>query len=111
VEISPVNTLRNFVYISTTITQSAGPSPSSISGLFGEQPSGGAVTDIKDLEGRVGQVETSLQRTSRGRFDFDPDGSSSVNFGFDFLKTEGSLSNTSFAQSPFTVTTTPKVKK
>jgi hypothetical protein len=60
VEISPVNTLRNFVYISTTITQSAGPSPSSISGLSGEQPSAGAVTDIKDLEGRVGQVETSL---------------------------------------------------
>jgi len=49
----------------TTITQSAGPSPSSISGLFGEQPSGGAVTDIKDLEGRVGQVETSLQTHER----------------------------------------------
>src|SRR5947209_3131481 len=66
VEISPVNRLRNFVYISTTITQSAGPSPSSVFSPSEQQPpASGEVRDMSDLEGRVAALETRLQTHER----------------------------------------------
>jgi hypothetical protein len=59
VEISPVNRLRNFVYISTTITQTVGPSPASVFSSSDKQtPSSGAVTGVNDLDGLVAAVET-----------------------------------------------------
>jgi hypothetical protein len=66
VEISPVNRLRNFVYISTTITQSAGPSPSSVFTSSEPQSSGGPPANLQDVGGLVSNVETRLQNHERG---------------------------------------------
>lgn len=62
VQVSPVNRLRNFIYISTTITQTAGPSPASIFPASGQQPvSGGGAITLRDLDGALRGVEVALR--------------------------------------------------
>ena len=66
-EAAPVNTLRNFIYISTTITQTAGPSPGSIfpaSGQlpqFSRLPGGQPPLTLEELEPLVQQAEAALR--------------------------------------------------
>ncbi len=64
VEASPVNRLRNVIYISTTVTQTAGPSPTTIFPSSGEKslPSGLAPTTLSDLEGRIAGAENLLRQ-------------------------------------------------
>jgi hypothetical protein len=63
VEIAPVNRLRNFIYISTTITQSAGPPPASVFGTPEKQPAASGVNpDLAALEGQVPAQETRLRK-------------------------------------------------
>src|SRR5205823_15028583 len=45
VEVSPVNRLRNFTFISTTVSQTAGPSPTTIFPSSGNQPISSGVGD------------------------------------------------------------------
>jgi hypothetical protein len=63
VQVGPVNTLRNFVYISTTTTLTAGPAPSSIFPSSGEKAagSGGASANLQDLQGRVRRLQTDIR--------------------------------------------------
>jgi hypothetical protein len=66
VQTSPVNTLRNLVFISTTITQTAGPSPASIFPASGGQNpgSGEAPAALDDLAGRVRRAQTNVRLRS-----------------------------------------------
>jgi hypothetical protein len=63
VEVSPVNTLRNFVFITTTSTQTAGPSPASIFPSSGDKSAGGgpAPNTLDDLSGRVRRAQADLR--------------------------------------------------
>ena len=66
VEATPVNRLRYFIYISTTITQTAGPSPGSISPAMGSEgvfapPREGFTAPIVQLQGQVTQLESDFQ--------------------------------------------------
>jgi hypothetical protein len=63
VEASPVNTLRNFVYITTASTQTAGPSPGSIFAASGDKSlgAGAGPTSLDDLAGRVRRAQTELR--------------------------------------------------
>lgn len=58
VEVSPVNRLRNFTFISTAVTQTAGPSPTTIFPESGQKTlTSGGQADIGDLETRVAAEE------------------------------------------------------
>src|SRR3954468_18593680 len=66
VEVSPVNRLRNFVFISTTVTQTAGPSPTTIFPEAGQKNlTSGEQADLTQLEARVAAGESLM----RGRLD------------------------------------------
>jgi hypothetical protein len=67
VQASPVNTLRNLIFISTAITLTAGPSPASIFPASGDKSVAGAAK-LKDLDALEGQVR-SAQRELRLRQD------------------------------------------
>jgi hypothetical protein len=77
IQVGAVNTLRNFVYISTSTTLTAGPSPSSIFPSAGSSAAGGggASTNLADLQGRVRRLQTDLRvrqddnRTAAAKFD------------------------------------------
>lgn len=58
------NTLRNFVFITTSITQTAGPSPSSIFPASGGQSpgSGEAPATLDDLSGRYNRSQINLRQ-------------------------------------------------
>ena len=66
VEATPVNRLRYFIYISTTITQTTGPSPGSIFPASGTEPRsarfahGQPPPTLHDLEDLAGEAETAL---------------------------------------------------
>lgn len=63
VQASPVNTLRNFIFITTTITQTAGPSPASIFPASGDKSPAGAekLTALKALRGQVLSAQGELR--------------------------------------------------
>jgi hypothetical protein len=63
VEASPVNTLRNFVFITTASTHTAGPSPGSIFPASGDKSlgAGAGPTSLDDLVGRVRRTQTELR--------------------------------------------------
>ena len=60
---APVNTLRNFVFISTSITQTAGPSPASIFPASGDKSLGGGAGagTLAVLEGRLRSPRDELR--------------------------------------------------
>jgi hypothetical protein len=63
VEASPVNTLRNFIYITTASTQTAGPSPGSIFATSGDKSfgAGAGPTSLDELAARVRRTQTELR--------------------------------------------------
>ncbi|HTT32498.1 MAG TPA: hypothetical protein VMH48_02755 [Methylomirabilota bacterium] len=63
VQASSVNTLRNFIFITTAITQTAGPSPSTLFPSSGDKSvgGGGGPAKLTDLEGRVRTAQNELR--------------------------------------------------
>ena len=63
IQVGPVNRLRDFIFISTSTTQTAGPPPGSIfppSGI--KSPAGGTgSSSLDDLSGRVRRAQTDLR--------------------------------------------------
>jgi len=63
VQVETVNTLRNFVYISTATTVTAGPSPSTIFPTPGNKAAGSGVgsASLQDLQGLVSGLQADIR--------------------------------------------------